>query len=146
MIKLISILKEIVDPTQEYQDLVEKIKQQGGKFLGSGDYGAAFLLRDKVLKVTTDGEEIEDAKQIKQIETKYFVYIYDVEEINPKLAIITMDNLEPYTGDPREVPIDDIYEEAEQLGIYPDLEGPGGSVKMDNVMQDKQGNVKIIDV
>ncbi len=146
MIKLRTIIKEILSATQEYQDAVDSIRQQGGKFLGSGDYGAAFLLGDKVLKVTTDGEEIEDAKQIKQIKTKYFVHIYDVEEINPKLAIITMDNLEPYTADPREVPIDDIYDEADQLGIYPDLEGPGGSIKMDNVMQDKQGNVKIIDV
>ena len=146
MIKLRTIIKEILSATQEYQDAVDSIRQQGGKFLGSGDYGAAFLLGDKVLKVTTDGEEIEDAKQIKQIKTKYFVYIYDVEEINPKLAIITMDNLEPYTADPREVPIDDIYDEADELGIYPDLEGPGGSIKMDNVMQDKQGNVKIIDV
>ena len=144
--KILSIIKEVLSATQEYQDAIESIRQQGGKFLGSGDYGAAFLLGDKVLKVTTDGEEIEDAKQIKQIRTKYFVYIYDVEEINPKLAIITMDNLEPYTADPREVPIDDIYDEADELGIYPDLEGPGGSIKMDNVMQDKQGNVKIIDV
>jgi hypothetical protein len=144
--KLLQLIKEVLSATQEYQDAVESIRQQGGKFLGSGDYGAAFLLGDKVLKVTTDGEEIEDAKQIKQIRTKYFVYIYDVEEINPKLAIITMDNLEPYTADPREVPIDDIYDEADELGIYPDLEGPGGSIKMDNVMQDKQGNVKIIDV
>jgi hypothetical protein len=146
VIKLLSIIKEILSPSQEYQDAVESIKQQGGKFLGSGDYGAAFLLGDKVLKVTTDGEEIEDAKQIKQVRTKYFAYIYDVEEINPKLAIITMENLEPYTASPDTIPIEDIYDEAETLGIYPDLEGPGGSIKMDNVMQDRTGKVKIIDV
>ena len=144
--KLFSIIKEILSPTQLYQDAVEAIKQQGGKFLGSGDYGAAFLLRDKVLKVTTDGEEIEDAKQIKQVKTKYFAYIYDVEEINPKLAIITMELLQPYTASPDTVPIEDIELEAEELNIYPDLEGPGGSIKMDNVMQDKRGRVKIIDV
>ncbi len=113
MIKILSIIKEVLSPSQEYQDAVELIKQQGGKFLGSGDYGAAFLLGDKVLKVTTDGEEIEDAKQIKQVRTKYFAYIYDVEEINPKLAIITMENLEPYTASPDTVPIEDIYDEAE---------------------------------
>ena len=144
--KILSILKEILDPTQLYQDAVEAIKQQGGKFLGSGDYGAAFLLRDKVLKVTTDGEEIEDAKQIKQVRTKYFAYIYDVQEVSPKLAIITMENLQPFTGSEQDVPIDDIIEEAEQLGIFPDLEGPGGSIKMDNIMQDTKGNVKVIDV
>ena len=144
--KILPIIKEILSPTKEYNNAVESIKQQGGKFLGSGDYGAAFLLGDKVLKVTTDGEEIEDAKQIKQVKTKYFVYIYDVEEVNPKLGIITMENLEPYTASPDTIPIEDIYDEAETLGIYPDLEGPGGSIKMDNVMQDSRGRVKIIDV
>jgi len=146
MIKILSILKEILTPTQDYQDLVEKVKQQGGKFLGSGDYGSAFLLGDKVLKITTDGEEIEDAKQIKQVKTKYFAYIYDVEEINPKLAVITMEYLQPYTAAPDTVPIEEIELEAERLNIYPDLQGPGGSIKMDNVMQDRTGKVKIIDV
>jgi len=74
------------------------------------------------------------------------VHIYDVDVRNPKLGIITMENLEPYTADPDEIPIDEIMEEADQLDIYPDLEGPGGKIKLDNVMQDKQGNVKIIDV
>jgi hypothetical protein len=33
------------------------------------------------------------------------------------------------------------------LGIYPDLEGLGGSIKMDNIMQDRYyGNIKVIDV
>lgn len=146
MISLYKILKEVINVTPEYQDLVEKIKQQGGKFLGSGDYGAVFLVGDKVLKVTTDSDELEDAEKIKGLETKYFVHIYDVEVINPKLGIITMEDLETYTADPDEIPIDDIMDEADQLDIYPDLEGPGGKIKLDNVMQDKQGNVKIVDV
>ena len=146
MIKILSILKEILSPTQQYQDAVESIKQQGGKFLGSGDYGAVFLVGNKVKKVTTDSEELEDAQKIKGRKTKYFVYIYDVEVINPGLGIITMDNLQPYTASPNTVPIEDIYDEADTLLISPDLEGPGGSVKMDNVMQDANGNVKIIDI
>ena len=146
MISLYKILREVIDVTPEYQDLVEKIKQQGGKFIGSGDYGAVFLVGDKVLKVTTDSDELEDAEKIKGLQTKYFVHIYDVEVINPKLGIITMEDLETYTADPDEIPIDDIMEEADQLDIYPDLEGPGGKIKLDNVMQDKQGNVKIVDV
>lgn len=146
MISIFKILKEIVDPTQQYQDLVEKIKQQGGIFLGSGDYGAVFLVGDRVLKVTTDSEELEDAEQIKQQTTKYFVYIYDVEVINAKLGIITMEDLEPFTGSEQDVPIEEILEEADMLGIYPDLEGPGGSIKMDNLMQDKRGRIKVIDV
>lgn len=146
MISLYKILKEVIDVTQQYHDAVESIKQQGGKFLGSGDYGAVFLVGDKVKKVTTDSEELQDAQKIKGLNTKYFVHIYDVQIIDDNLGIITMDNLQPYTADPREVPIDKIYDEADQYDIYPDLEGPGGSVKMDNVMQDANGNVKVVDV
>jgi len=144
--KLLSILKEILDPTQEYQELVNDIIDQGGEYLGEGDYGAVFLVGDKVMKVTTDSEELEDAQQIKGQKTKHFVYIYDVEVRNPKLGIITMEDLEPFTGSEKDVPIDDIMEEADMLGIYPDLEGPGGSIKMDNLMQDKAGRIKVIDV
>lgn len=125
---------------------VDKIQDQGGKYLGSGDYGSVYLVGDKVKKVTTDSEELEDAQQIKQQRTKYFVYIYDVEVRNPKLGIITMDNLEPFTGSEKDVPIDEILKEADLLGIYPDLEGPGGSIKIDNLMQDKRGRIKVIDV
>lgn len=144
--KLLSILKEILDPTQEYQELVNDIIDQGGEYLGEGDYGVVFKVGDKVMKVTTDSEELEDAQQIKGQRTKYFVYIYDVEVRNPKLGIITMEDLEPFTGSEKDVPLDEITEEADMLGIYPDLEGPGGSIKMDNLMQDKTGKIKVIDV
>ena len=144
--KLFSLLKEILDPTQEYQELVNDIIDQGGEYLGEGDYGTVFMVGDKVLKVTTDSEELEDAQQIKGQRTKYFVYIYDVEVRNPKLGIITMEDLQPFTGNEKDVPIDDIMEEADLLGIYPDLEGPGGSIKLDNLMQDKRGRIKVIDV
>ena len=146
MISISKILKEIFDPTQEYQELVNDIIDQGGEYLGEGDYGAVFLVGDKVKKVTTDSEELEDAQQIKGQKTKYFVYIHNVEVRNPKLGIITMENLQPFTGSEKDVPIDDIMEEADMLGIYPDLEGPGGSIKMDNLMQDKTGRIKVIDV
>ena len=147
MISIYKILREVLEPTQEYQELVNDIIDQGGEYLGEGDYGAVFLVGDKVMKVTTDSEELEDAQQIKGQKTKYFVHIYDVEVRNPKLGIITMDNLEPFTGSEKDVPIDDIMKEADMLGIYPDLEGPGGSIKMDNLMQDRYyGNIKVIDV
>jgi len=147
MLSIYNIIKEVITPTQEYQELVNDIVDQGGEYLGEGDYGAVFLVGDRVKKVTTDSEELEDAQQIKGKKTKYFVYIYDVEVRNPKLGIITMDNLEPFTGSEKDIPIDDIMEEADMLGIYPDLEGPGGSIKMDNLMQDRYyGNIKVIDV
>ena len=146
MISISKILREILDPTQEYQELVNDIIDQGGEYLGEGDYGVVFLVGDKIMKVTTDSEELEDAQQIQGQKTKYFVYIYDVEVRNPKLGIITMENLDPFTGSEKDVPIEEIEEEAEMLGIYPDLEGPGGSIKMDNLMQDKRGRIKVIDV
>jgi hypothetical protein len=146
MISIYKILKEVLEPTQEYQELVNDIIDQGGEYLGEGDYGAVFLVGDKVKKVTTDSEELEDAQNIQGIQTKYFVYIYDVDVRNPKLGIITMEDLEPFTGSEQDVPIDDIMEEADMLGIYPDLEGPGGSIKVDNLMQDKTGRIKVIDV
>jgi len=146
MISIYKILKEVISPTQEYQELVNDIVDQGGEYLGEGDYGAVFLVGDKVKKVTTDSEELEDAQQIKGQKTKYFVHIYDVEVRNPKLGIITMEDLQPFTGSEKDIPIDDIMEEADMLGIYPDLEGSGGSIKMDNLMQDKTGRIKVIDV
>ncbi len=146
MIKIFSILKEILDPTQQYQELVNDIIDQGGQYVGEGDYGVVFQVGDKIVKVTTDSEELEDAQQIKQQRTKYFVYIYDVEVRHVKLGIITMEDLQPFTGSENDVPIDDIMKEAEELGIYPDLEGPGGSIKMDNLMQDRRGRIKVIDV
>ena len=146
MISIYKILKEVITPSQEYQELVNDIVDQGGEYLGEGDYGAVFLVGNKVKKVTTDSEELEDAQKIKGQKTKYFVHIYDVEVRNPKLGIITMDNLQPYTASPGSIPIEDIYDEADSLGISPDLEGPGGSIKMDNLMQDKTGRIKVIDV
>jgi hypothetical protein len=146
VIKLLTILKEVITPTEQYKELVNDIVDQGGEYLGAGEYGAVFLVGDKVKKVTTDSEELQDAQQIKGQKTKYFVHIYDVEVRNPKLGIITMDNLQPFTGSEKDVPIDDIMEEAEKLGIYPDLEGPGGSIRMDNLMQDKAGRIKVVDV
>jgi len=146
VISLYNILKEVISPTQEYSELVNDIVDQGGEYIGEGDYGVVFLVGDKVMKVTTDSEELEDAQQIKGQKTKYFVYIYDLEVRNPKLGIITMEDLQPFTGSEKDVPIDDIMEEADMLGIYPDLEGPGGSIKMDNLMQDKAGRIKVIDV
>ena len=144
--KLFSILKEIIDQTPQYQQLVDDIITQGGKYLGEGEYGVVFQVGDKVVKVTTDSEELEDAQQIKQQTTKYFVYIYDVKIVDAKLGIITMQDLEPFTGSEQDVPIEEILEEADILGIYPDLEGPGGSIRLSNLMQDRKGRIKVIDV
>lgn len=153
MISLYNILKEVISPSNEYYKEVEKIKAAGGTPLGKpGQFGATFLVGDKAVKVTTDSEELIDAQTlinaqaIEDLDIEYFVHIYEVEVINPKLGIITMEKLEPFTGSKKDIPIEDIYDEADLLKIYPDLEGSGGSIRMDNIMQDKNGNIKVIDV
>jgi hypothetical protein len=165
MISLYKILKEVISPTQEYQKEVEKIKAAGGTPLGDpGNYGAAFLVGDKAVKVTTESEELEDAQAIEGLNTKYFVKIHKVQVIEPNLGIITMDRLYPYQGSEQEIPIDEIWEEADSLGISPDLEGSQHSIRVSNIMQtepsiepgeylerDSSGNItkskiKVIDV
>jgi len=58
VISLYNILKEVISPTQEYSELVNDIVDQGGEYIGEGDYGVVFLVGDKVMKVTTDSEEL----------------------------------------------------------------------------------------
>jgi hypothetical protein len=52
-----------------------------------------------------------------------------------------MDRLYPYQGSEQEIPIDEIEEEADLLGIYTDLEGSGGSIRVSNIMQ-TEPNIK----
>ena len=59
------ILGEILYYDPEFEKEVDKIKDQGGKYLGSGDYGSAFLLNGRVYKVTTDAIELEHAHILK---------------------------------------------------------------------------------
>jgi hypothetical protein len=72
MISIYSILKEVITPTQEYQELVDDIVDQGGEYLGEGDYGVVFLVGDKIMKVTTDSEELEDAQKNKRTKNQIF--------------------------------------------------------------------------
>ena len=59
------ILGEVLQYDPDFDREVEKIKDQGGKYLGSGDYGSAFLLNGRVYKVTTDQIELEHAEILK---------------------------------------------------------------------------------
>lgn len=141
--KLSSIIFEILEPTLDYQKLVDKVKQDGGKFLGSGDYGSAYQVEDKVVKVTTDEVELEHAHLLKGINTEHFAYIYDVNEVNPKLGIITMELLKPYKGEITPDFIEAVRQEAEANSIDPgELDFVG-----DNIMLDPRSNKpKMIDV
>lgn len=142
MISIYNILKEVISPSQEYMERVNDIIDQGGEFLGSGDYGSVYLVGDVVKKVTSDEVEIEHAEILKGRKTKYFVPIIDVEVVNPKLAIITMPNMEPFTGEIPEEFIEGLEQEAEQLGIDPEEL----DIRPDNFMKDRSGNLKMTDV
>lgn len=142
MLSLLSIIKEVITPSQEYMERVNDIIDQGGEFLGSGDYGSVYLIGDIVKKVTSDEVEIEHAEILKGKKTKYFVPIIDVEVVNPKLAIITMPNMEPFTGEIPEEFIEQLEQEAQQLGIDPEEL----DIRPDNFMKDQSGNLKMTDV
>lgn len=142
MITVFSLLKEILEPTREYKEQVDTIIGQGGKFLGSGDYGAAYLVGDIVKKITTDEVEIEHALILKGKKTKYFVPILDVEVKDPKLGIITMPDMERNTEEVSEEFIEGLEAEAEMLGIDPEEL----DIRPDNFMRDKAGNLKMTDV
>lgn len=142
MISIFSLIKEVITPSQEYQERVNDIIDQGGEFLGSGDYGSVYLVGDKVKKVTSDEVEIEHAEVLKGKQTQYFVPIIDVEVVNPKLAIITMSNMKPFTGEVSDEFIANLNKEAGDIGIDPDEL----DLRPDNFMLDSQGNLKMTDV
>jgi len=142
MLSILHIIKEVISPSQEYMERVNDIIDQGGEFLGSGDYGSVYLVGDVVKKVTSDEVEIEHAEILKGKKTKYFVPIIDVEVVNPKLAIITMPNMEPFTGEIPEEFIEQLEQEAQQLGIDPEEL----DIRPDNFMKDQSGKLKMTDV
>lgn len=142
MITIISLLKEILEPTREYKEQVDIIIGQGGKFLGSGDYGAAYLVGDIVKKVTTDEVEIEHALILKGKKTKYFVPVLEIEVLDPKLGIITMPQMTPNKEEVSEEFVEGLEAEAEMLGIDPEEL----DIRPDNFMRDKAGNLKMTDV
>jgi hypothetical protein len=142
MISLYQIIKEVITPSEEYKETVNNIIDQGGEFIGSGDYGSVYLVGDIVKKVTSDEVEIEHAEILLGKTTEYFVPILDVEVINPKLAIITMPNMEPFTGEIPEEFIANLEQEAEDLGIDPEEL----DIRPDNFMKDSSGNLKMTDV
>ena len=142
--KLLNILlNEVFDMTPEFNHEVNKLKDLGATFVGHGDYGKVFKLADKIVKVTSDPDEIIHAKLLKGEKTNNFVYIYNVEEINNRLAIITMEDLEEFKGEVPQNFIQSAEQEAEKYGIDPEeLDFIG-----DNIMVDPTtGNLKMIDV
>ena len=136
------ILGEILYYDPDFEREVERVKDQGGKYLGSGDYGSAFLLNGRVYKVTTDSIEIEHALILKGKKTNNFAHIYDVEEINEKLGIIQMEVLGEFKGDIPEEWIEATEAEAERMGIDPDEL----DIRPSNVMVNQKNHLKLVDI
>jgi len=122
---------------------IDKIQDQGGKYLGSGDYGSVYLLKGRAVKVTTDQDELDHAEILKGKKTNNFVYIYDVERLGDKLGIITMEVMGEYKGEIPEEFMDALEKEAERYGIDPEEL----DIRPDNFMvHPKSGNLKMTDV
>ncbi len=137
------ILEGPIGYDPEYNAIIDKIKDKGGKYLGAGDYGAVYLLGGRAVKVTTDEIEIEHALKLLGKKTKHFVHIYDVKEMNPKLGVITMDIMAPHRGEVPEEFLDALEKEAKKLGIDPDEL----DIRPDNFMEDPStGKIKMTDV
>ena len=122
---------------------IDKIQDQGGKYLGSGDYGSVYLLKGRAVKVTTDEVELDHAEKLKGKKTNNFVYIYDVDRLQDKLGIITMEVMGEYKGEISNEFIDALEKEAKRYGIPPDEL----DIRPDNFMiHPKSGKLKMTDV
>jgi hypothetical protein len=136
------ILGEILYYDPEFEKEIDKIKDQGGKYLGSGDYGAAYLLNGRVYKVTTDEIELEHAHILKGKKTNNFAHIYDVETLDTKLGIIQMEVLGDFKGEIPEEWIEAVEAEAERLGIDPDEL----DIRPSNIMVNQKNHLKLVDI
>lgn len=136
------ILGEILYYDPDFEKQVDRLLDQGGKHLGSGDYGSAYLLNGRVYKVTTDEIELEHAQLLKGKKTNNFAHIYDVEVINKKLGIIQMEVLGEFRGNIPEEWIDAVEREAQQHGIDPDEL----DIRPSNVMVNQKKHLKLVDI
>ena len=151
--KLIEVIFEnLIKGSPAFLKAVNSIKDQGGRLIGTGDYGNVYELDGKVVKVTTDETELEHAEILKNKTTKHFVKILDVEVIKNSLGIITMENLDRLSLEDEitEDFIEELQQEAESLGVDPDeldLWVRGENIKRDNFMKDPTtGQIKMVDV
>ncbi|CAG7581718.1 MAG: hypothetical protein SLAVMIC_00996 [uncultured marine phage] len=109
--------KDKSDFIEDFSDLyIERIAKKLNvklvKKLGKGSFGIAYLAdKDKVIKVTTDAQEAENAIRLSDIELEYFLNYYDVFEMTldkieyskgKKVYFILMDYVRPLQGKERE--------------------------------------------
>ena len=137
------LIGEILESNPGFEKEIDKLKDKGATYIDSGDYGSVYLLNGKAVKVTTDEVELEHAQALEGKKTNNFVYIYDVQVINPKLGIITMDVMGKFKGEVPEEFIYNLEKEAKSLGIDPEEL----DIRPDNFMvHTKSGNIKMTDV
>ena len=140
--KLYRIISEILQYDPDFEDQVDLIKDKGGKYIGSGDYGAAYLLNGRIYKVTTDQLELEHAKKLKRKKTNNFAYIYDVEVLKPNLGIIQMEVLGEFKEEVPDEFADAVEKEAKRFGIDPDEL----DIRPSNVMVRQDGGLRLVDI
>ena len=71
------ILEGPLEYDPDFNREIDKIQDQGGKYIGSGDYGSVYLLNGKAVKVSTDSVELDHAEKLVGKKTNNFVYIFD---------------------------------------------------------------------
>lgn len=103
--KLSIILQEVILPTN-LKILLGRLKDQGYTVLGSGDNGIALQKGSKVLKLTTDVDELEHAKKLIKHSFPSIIPIHNVKILGPKSGIIEMVDAQPLTqAEKREIDI-----------------------------------------
>ena len=137
------ILEGPLEYDPDFNRQIDKVQDQGGKYLGSGDYGSVYLLNGKAVKITTDSIELDHAEILKGKKTNNFVFIYDVVRLGEKLGIVTMEVMGKYKGEITDEFVDALEKEAENYGINPaELD-----IRPDNFMiHPKSGKLKMTDV
>ena len=140
------ILDEGIVYDPEYEKLVDKLKDRGGVYKGSGDYGSVYFLKGKAYKVTTDQDELDHAQILEGKKTNNFAYIYEVKRVHKKLGIIVMEILSELDDPANEITdeyIQALKREAGNLGIDPEEL----DIRDSNFMKHpRTGRIKHIDV
>ena len=136
------ILGEILEYNPAFEKVTDQLRDKGGKYLGSGDYGSAYLLNGRVYKATTDEIELEHAIILKGKKTNNFARIFDVEIINDKLGIIQMEVLGEFKGEIPEEWIEAVEKEATRLGINPEEL----DIRPSNIMVNQKRHLKLVDI
>ena len=137
------ILEGPLEYDPDFNKEVDKIKDRGGVYIGSGDYGSVFLYNGKAVKVTTDEIELDHAEILEGKKTNNFVYIHNVERLQPKLGIISMAVMSPLKKDIPEEFYENLEKEAKNLGIDPEEL----DIRPENFGQDpKTGKIKMLDL